>query len=311
MRSIRTAILTVLSALCCYGCTMAEDDRNCPKTNSMTLTFSLLDKAGDEVFLDRIGTTDLLLFDASGVFHSHMSIPTASLDASRSVVLTLDAGTYTAVAWSNLNGRVNLCDIGSITTPDDGSVSCSSDESGDPVYYGACEATGLTRVFNPNHELISFSVPARGEASETIRFVHAHKKLDIYVKGYSVNNGLPVVQVDGNHPGYDFYMNHTAGAPLTFRQPTVRTTVEGETMANAVFYTSRIRQDNNDIYIRIINPETHAAVYGAPLNDIIDSFTDFDLETEITIPILFEFVAGRFEISLPPWGTEASKPGVN
>ncbi|NDV67125.1 FimB/Mfa2 family fimbrial subunit [Bacteroides sp. 224] len=310
MKQIHAILWMILGIALMAGC-IADDLSECPTKENVTLTFSLVDKNGKQVFTEQVEKTDLILFNGKGLFHSSISVPTGKLDKNRSIRLALEPGNYTVVAWSNLIKRVTMCDINTITNPEEGFVICHSDETGDPLYYAAPKETGFTRNINPTKELFSFNVSKENGAKETLHFIHAHKKLDIYVKGYAVNGKLPIIEVEGNYKGYDFYMNHLPGNKITLRQETVNKKTYGEDLANAAFYTSRIREANNNIVIHIINPTTGEKAKSVALNEVIKSFREFDMETEIVIPILFEFFDGKFEVKMPAWVTQPSKPEIN
>ena len=310
MRYIRTILVAALTAVLSPGCDMTEDARNCPDLENVTLRFSLIDKQGREVFTDNINKTDLYLFDGAGNYHSHRQIPTSNLDADQSFKLWLNPGTYTVVSWGNVGNRTLSTLLSNIHTITDGQEIFNTNESGDPLFYASAQALGLTRSFNPNRELITFIVPENGSAHETIRFTHAHNKLDVYVKGYSINGKLPIIAIEGNQTGFDFYLNYLNNGTVTYKQPSVYKDTDDGRMANAIFNIPRVKEDNN-IKIHVINPETGETDWTVTLKEVLESFSNFDMEVEIRIPILFEYFEGRFEVKMPAWETEPTTPGLD
>jgi len=305
MKRIQTTLIAALAALAFTGCDMSEDYQNCPRTENVSLHFSLLDKKGAEVFAEHIESTELMLFRDGG-FHSHRALPTPALGPDREVKLTLDPGEYTVVAWGNVGDRCTMTDPAGLSTAADGTVRYGVTGAGcDPLYYAPSPALGLTRGFNPDKELIRFTVPESGDLSQTIRMTHAHNKLDIYVKGYGK---LPLIEVESAGTGFDFHLNPLSGTATLNQATRDKETKEG-VMANALFSIARI-EESNGVLIHVIDPDTHQRVWTAALTEVIGTFEDFDLEVEICIPILFEFFDGRFTVKMPEWERENMKPGL-
>ncbi len=292
------------------GCDMTEDNRNCPDKENVTLNFSLHDKNGAEVFKNRITATELMLFDGTGALHSSRTVATASLGSNQEIRFALAPGTYSVVAWSNAAGNTNITAAGNIFTPADGQVVFNTTESGDPLYTAPAPALGLTRSFNPTEILKTFTVPDKGAVDETIHFTHAHNKLDVYVKGYSMNGKQAVIRIEKVQRGFTFYMNYLSGGAVTYSQQSVVKTTPDGPMGNAAFNIPRVKKDN-DVLIHVVNPETNAVDCTEALSDILDSITGFDLDVEITIPILFEYFEGSFTVKMPSWATEGTKPGLD
>ncbi len=313
MKYIRTALFAVTAALLFPGCDMTEDNRNCPDKENVTLRFSLLDKNSAEVFRDYIDATELMLFEGTGASHSSRTIATASLGDDRQIKLWLDPGIYTVVAWSNAATKTTMTAAGTVSYPTAGEVVFNTTESGDPLYTAADRSLGITRGFNPTETLITFTVPDDGShVDQTICFTHAHNCLDVYLKGYSVNGRLPVIEVEGARKGFTFCMNYLAGGTVSYsKQSVARNTAAYGTVANAPINIPRVRRNDNDVYIHVINPETGERDWTVSLNDVLDSFTDFVLDDEVVIPILFEYFEGRFVVKMPDWETEGSTPGLD
>lgn len=306
----------VLYLLACFltagmwsGCISEKNNTEDCSIGNVTLIFSLPDAEGKESLREHIEQIDLILF-RNEVFHSQDRIPVSSLDESRSLIMELEPGTYQAVAWGNLKGNLRMSELYDRMSPEIGTVTFYSIETGDPLYYAAAPALGLSRMINPDNQLYTFTVPQSGSVTQTLIFKHAHKVVDVYVKGYSVDGLLPVIEVEGDYDGYDFYMNHRSEHLVTLRQDSQLTqTTEGE-LAHASFYTSRLYEDNT-VAIHIINPVTGTTVYTVTINEAVDLIDDFDYDTEITISVYIEFFEGKFEVKPVTWLTTPSKPGLD
>jgi len=284
------------------GC-LREGYDFCPERTdryNVSVGFCLPDKTGTCVFMDKVTSVNVLLFDADGAYTETRTVGATDLTTFKGVRMNLDPGTYRMVAWANMNGSMMFYDLES------GSSSISyTDKTGgrcgnsDPVYYAPSgPRSRALGTANSYHEI---TVDENGHASE-IDFRDAHRTLEVYIQGLeSSGTDVPTIKISGLPEGlYVNGMGHIvdgSGNKLTVysEQSTESKTVDN-TRYDAAKFWSLWFEEYADVVITIYDKDGDER-YSVPLIDVLDE-SDPD---EVVIRIKIVFKGGSVDVSVPDW----------
>lgn len=308
---IRTAVL--LLVLCSFTGCFKEDYSLCPpeepKVNAR-LDFRLLNNRGNDVFADNITSVNIGVFNNEGVYLFTEHLNHAALMNLQGVDLLLTPGKYRIVFWANINENTKI--EGLDGTPQqaaprityNGIMSRSALPvcgNGDRVYYAPCESE-QSGNYIPG-EYYSLTILPNTPYTDVVYFTHAHRSLEIYIKGLSKNLAeLPSVEISGLPAGLKYFgMNNLISNPLSVvsSRPTAIVTQNDIQYAMTRFDTFFFREyDNIEIIIRGAGG---GEIYRITLADAINqSNADPD---KIIISLILSFMEGEVSVSLPGWNS--------
>lgn len=294
----------------CFG----EDYSFCPDENNVSIAYRLPDKNGVCTFMQDVATVTTAVYDELGALVATAVTTDADHALFQGVKMKLDEGTYRLISWANSGSNTLLNNVEECyANPAQAHISYRSINAGrtgngDPVYYGP--NTVQTRTGNAQGEFV-ITIGSDGYEG-TIDFRHAHRVIEIYVKGFDENGSTtPDVELTGLPDGLTFLgMGElTAGSPVASEIPSEPVTVEGAGYALARFKVFYFKASDYDIGIGVLNPVTGTSVYGTRLNDHIDAEDD-NPSIEMTIRIVIEFKNGEITVSVPGWDSNDVDWGI-
>lgn len=291
-----TALLLALYSL--TGC-HREDYSFCPPEvieDNVRLEFRLV---SGEVFKDKVTTVRVDIYDGSGAFLKTEQIGQAAISEYAGMVVTLDPGDYRMVFWANTGGNTTVSGTDRVTYAQISGTTPPATGNGDRVWYAPY---GATRADAPL-EYYTLTVPDGGDYSDVVYFTHAHRSLEIYIKGLSQDPASqPTVEVTGLPAGLGYFgMTPLTSAPttVTASQGTSLTT-EDNTVYSAATFDTFLFDDMTGIDI-VIRDAGGNELYRIPLADAVEeSSAD---PTKIIIRLVFTFINGRVEVTLPGWSS--------
>lgn len=303
------------------GC-FAEDYSFCIREelpNNVTLGFEL-PRDGVDIFMDNVFTTHTVFYDdATGEFVKEIS---TTLDdhllTFPGIQTRLEPGVYRVLSWGNYGQNTSVeGDYGRLYFNDNTNVTYGrfGDDrtvgNGDKLYYAPNTVSiGTTGQGNTAGEYIMTVDEVYGHDG-TLRFRHAHRTIEVYVKGFQsgdVRN--PVVRISGLPGGLSFLgmgrLPEEPGVTASIRSEMVTVEVDGDTeyYALAAFDVFYMNLKDHDIVIEVADPATGFVSFSAPIGDYIDPIAD-DPEEDIVIRLAIEFIGvGQVTVTIPSW-----KPG--
>jgi len=299
-----------LALLSLAGC-HREDYSFCPPevlNDNVTLQFKL--RSG-ESFKSNVSSVYVGYFDGNGTYIKSERIEQAAINEFEGMVVTLAPGDYRMVFWANVNDNTKIDGVDGSSPKVTYSQMTTANPpvvgNGNDVYYAPY---GLpTRAGEEPLEYYALTVPAGATYSDVIYFTHAHRSLEIYIKGLSGNPyKLPTVELTGLPAGLKYFgMEELVNPPLTV---TSRHNTSLVTMDNIVYAAAGIHtflfEDMEGINI-IIRDSDGNELYNIPLADAIEeSNADPD---KIIIKLVFSFMNGKVEVSMPGW--DSGETGID
>lgn len=303
---IRAAALS-LALFSMTGC-FKEDYSFCPPEeieNNVTLEFRLEDGS---VFKDKVSSVTVGIFDGNGSYLKTERIEQAAINEYAGMTVTLQPGDYRMVFWANINGNTKVEGLStseSRSAPrityshiDDASKGNPTTGNGDRVYYAPY---GASRADAAPQEYYALTVPESDDYSDVIYFTHAHRSLEIYIKGLSQNPAtLPKIEISGLPAGLKYFgMSSLISDPtkVIASQGTSLVTQDGTVYSAAAFDTFLFNDmEGINIIIRDIDGNE---LYSIPLVDAIEQ-SNAD-PTKIIIKLVFTFINGAVEVTIPGW----------
>lgn len=315
--------LLLLSALLLNGC-MGEDTDDCPPliANNLSIEFLYPGDDGKNIFNQKITKADLFVFDEGGRYVTNQSIDQPSLSVFPGAHLKLNPGTYRIVCWGNAAYRSEFSGInsGSLftgafignSTIDVNSVAIN----GDQLYYApdtrAARSPHLLQSPLSLPQGFTVTVPAQGAKTVSINFTRAHIRVVAYIKGFEDRSPqgaslTPLVELTDISPKYDFNLQKS-GNPVTYRNVSTLTTVEGEQMAVMDFNTP-LFDENTPMQLVIKKQSDGSTLTTVSLKGFIrDNNITIGNSVDLVLPIMIEYIQGSFEITLPGWGQNPVEP---
>ncbi len=296
---LRTALL-LLSAVSLAGC-FKQDYSICPPERNVRLDFRLV---GEENFTRHVTSVDAYIYDAEGTYLRTERLEEHHLGEHEGMYLTLDPGDYRMVFWANLNGNTSVTghegDSGEVGHADhrhndDGVLTVN----GDQLWYGP--STPPTRATGGTpQEHYALTIPEEGEYSDVIHFTHAHRSLEIYVKGLS---DMPTVDIEGLPAGLQHKGMEVLTETVIASHKTSPVEKDGTGYAATTFDTFYFK-DIEGIEI-VIRNDAEAELYRMSLADAIAQ-SEADPDGRV-IQLVFTFLNGNVEVTMPGWNS--SNPG--
>ncbi len=317
-------ILSIAGAMFALTGCFAEDYSFCPPEGpeepeyNVVLNFRLPDEAGECSFLDHVVTTTTAIYDdATGNFVQQIARTDDHHREFKGLRLKLEPGVYRVVSWANHgeNTRMNRHETAHLV-PGDSHLTYHSimpngrTGDGDALYY-APAGDPVTRASSHGAgEYYTMEVHPETGHEGTLDFRHAHRRIEVYVKGFDSNGSTtPVIELGGLPSAIGFIgMEKHAGQGLVTAQlaSQMGTVVSGdreERVAVSPFHVFYLHTADHDIDVNIIDPNTNEEIYTTKLNKPIgpiDPATD-DPAKQRVLRILVEFKSVGVEVSVPDW----------
>lgn len=295
-----------LAALSLWGC-VSEDRSDCYDNTELRFVYSV----SDAEFPDKIKKVDVVLFDGEGKFHSFVQCDENALKESRSVVLTLDPGTYYVVAWANVSEHSAY---GDLTPRASAFEDCkleipqNANDTGDPIYY----APYTRRPGTGANDLAPYAIEVRfGRKNvKILDFGRAHRTINVWVEGHIETRAegiAPTVEISNLWSAYDFFFN-TRADRRTFSQQSQEKTVDGKLYTVATFHTALGEIDGRtDVTVRLTSAGT--VWHTANLKRFVEenNITDTD-EIDMLCSVGLD---NGVSVTVPDWSDENVNPGID
>lgn len=274
------------------GC-IKEDLEDC----DTTLYFSYLGDGTREIFLDKTGKVDMYVYNESGTLVQTIVLNRSELQVKQGVTLQLPDGRYRVVCWGNAYDDTQVVNGSALQSGLVGAPRYFTHQqiaTNDSLYYGSREVDVSSDVYR----------------EDTVRFSSAHIKMRIELAGLDderlADGSSPIEVVVGNlSPVVDFSKKFSD--ERTSYYPTAHFD-EPSNVFRLNFNVLRFN-DDNAVYVRLMNKETGNTVYALNLKDFMN-------ENGITVDGINEAVIGlrfRFNstsIIVKPWVEEEIRPGM-
>ncbi len=306
MRKIQTILLLGV-AFALTGC-FAEDYSFCPPDYNVSIAYRLPDGNGGCTFLRDISTVATAVYDASGKLITTAETTGEDHAVFQGVRLKLDPGVYRIVSWANSGVNTELknhesCYGGGNAYVTYGSISAGRTGNGDALYY-APNSVNTTRSGNAQGEFVITVDPKTGYEG-TLDFRHAHRIVEVYVKGFEESGSTtPDIELTGLPQGLTFLgMGELAGTgPVTAEIGSEMMEMNGSQYSLARFKVFYLNAADCNIGINVLNPVTKGNVFGTYLCDHVDVANDKP-DTVVTIRIIIEFLNGSVTVKIPGWNS--------
>ncbi len=318
-------IFASLAAIALTGC-FSEDWSTCPADFNVTINYVLPDADKGCVFLDHVYTTTTAVYNEEGeLVHTEVTSPEHHM-VFKGVRLSLPPGNYRVVSWGNTGAHTTHKNIEYNYKDDADALVTYSDMradkivgTSDEIYYGP-NTVSMTRMGtgegNQAGEYV-MTVTEKGH-NGVINFRHAHRRVDVYIKGFDSGTGMgnPLVQLTDLPSGLTFTGMHpiqgadAVTAELSSEMVEVGSDGEKGRFALASFNSFYFNLHDNDININIINPANHATIYTTRMQEHIDADSD-DPDSQISLKLLIEFIEGAdVKVSIPDWDLKDVDYGI-
>lgn len=285
IKIIGSLLLLILSSAC-----IKEDLDDC----GVYVYFSYLGDSNTEIFPRKIERVNMYVYDESGTLMKTSTFDRDELRLSQGTMLDLPNGNYHLVCWGNANE----------TTRIDNHTSLASAIVAAPHYFTREVITTNDSLYFGMKDIVVHG--GRWE-QDTVYFTSSHIKMRVEIVGLENEATMPLqVEIGNLSPTVDFARNFSSDKeryyPIAQREP-----ITGKSVAN--FNVLRF-QDDNDVFVDLINTETGETIYNLSLKDFMQ-------RNSITVDGINEaFVGIRFtvnglSITVTPWGEEEIKPGYN
>lgn len=274
------------------GC-IKEDMEPC----DVNLIFRYLGDGTKDIFPEKIEKLDLYVYGESEALIETISLDQGDLKRFQGTSLILPAGKYRVVCWGNSESNTLLKQVSALSTAVAAAPHYFTKEliaTNDSLYFGS----RTIEIFQDN------------SSADTVYFSSSHIKMRIELDGLedvATGDGYSPVEIEvGNlKPAVDFTNTFSSEKvsywPIVFR--------ENETSSfKSRFNVLRFNDDNN-VYIKIIDKASHQTIYTLQLKDFMkENQITVDGINEATIGIRFRF--NGTSITVSPWDEEVITPGI-
>ena len=285
---ICVSLLTLFMA----GC-IKEDLEDC----YTTLYFSYLGDGTQEIFLEKTGKVDVYVYNESGTLVQTIVLNRSELLKKQGVTLQLPDGRYRVVCWGNAYSDTQVTN----------GTALQSGLVGHPHYFTKnIIATNDSLYFGSRDVDLSADI----YGVDTVRFSSAHIKMKLELIGLDdvklPDGGSPIeVEVGNLSPVVDFSKK--------FSDENISYYPTGNFEKTSGVFKSQFNvlrfNDDNAVYVRLINKETNNTVYTVNLKDFMkENKMTVDGINEAVIGIRFKF--NNTSIIVRPWEEEDIRPGM-
>ncbi len=269
------------------GC-IKEDMSDC----GTFLYFSYLGDFDTEIFPEKVNKVNLYVYDKNGNLVQTTTLDKGDLNRSQGIQLLLPEGDYHVVCWGNTFNETQI----------NGESSVGSGIVAAPHYF-----TKETITTNDSLYIGSKDIRLAGDVltRDTVYFSSAHIKMLVQTIGLEGESSYPfTIEVGNVSPTVDFNKRFSAEKAIYYPISTNHGNGEYDARFNVLRFN-----DDNDVYVRLIDKETSAVVYTLNLKDFMS-------ENNITVNGINEAFIGisfRFNglsVTVKPWDEENITPGI-
>ena len=306
--NIFTRFFLYLIALIFSSCVRDFND-DCPADATFILLFEYKDRAGNDIFNERVQRVDVFVYDSDNLLIQRQTINEEQLTAFAGTELTdLCPSRYRIVVWGNMSDKHSFSGVHLGSLFSEARLSHVSENGGEPLLYAP--ATPL----NATASAFIIHVSGTETRSATISFSRAHKRIEVYVIGFENRaetlGELPIIRLEGvsAHYGFDRAASENR---IVFQSDAVARTQGNRQVAFAGFYTPLFGQNNPKvIHVKSAN---NNVVYSVNLRDFLANNAEIVLhDTDIpdmVIPVLISFNKDlSVDISVPNWEENVVRP---
>lgn len=275
------------------GC-IKEDMEPC----DVNLIFRYLGDGTKDIFPEKIEKLDLYVYGESEALIETISLDQGDLKRFQGTSLILPAGKYRVVCWGNSESNTLLKQVSALSTAVAAAPHYFTKElisTNDSLYFGSRQI----EIFQNN------------SIADTVYFSSSHIKMRIELEGLediATADGYSPIEIEiGNlKPTVDF-TNTFSSENVLYRPIVYR---EDDKSA----FLSKLNvlrfNDDNTVYINLINKKSNNLIYTLKLKDFMkDNRITVDGINEVTIGIRFRF--NGTSVTVSPWDEEVIKPGFD
>lgn len=270
--------ISLLFILCMLTACIREDMSKCGECEGIILNFEYPN------FPNKINKVNIGIFDKDGSLVESRLIDKESLTEFQGIKLGLESGNYTAVCWGNAfdNTQIKGLSVDSklnnmeVSHPNSGSSKII--ETSDSLFYG-------------KHV---FTIPSDRKYVGTVKFKPAFIRFKVAVKGLDVKQNAVAIRITNLKTYYNSEMQ-TYGELSNYIPPMIATSDKMWVTHSDVF---RFDYDN-PIKVDLLNAaDNNNILASVDIKDFVkNNNISLDENTEVTIPILFNFTSGNISIN--------------
>ena len=306
--NIFTRLLLYLIALIFSSCIRDFND-DCPADSKFILMFEYTDRAGNDIFDERVQRVDVFVYNSDNFLVHRQTIDREQLTAFAGTKLTyLCPGRHRVVVWGNAINKHTFRGVQLGDPIRDARLSLVSATSGEQLLYAPATRMGAQAA-----EFI-IHVSDREVRAATIPFSRAHKRIEVFVAGFDNRTEtlgeLPIIRIEGVSAHYDFD-RRTSENRVAFQADAVAHTIGNQRVAFAGFYTPLFEANNPKVIE--VRAASGSVVYSVDLRDFLANNPQIVLhDTDIpdtVVPVLVTFNKDlSVEISIPKWEENIVRP---
>ena len=307
--NIFTRLFLYLIVLLFSSCVRDFND-DCPAEATFILMFEYRDRAGNDIFDERVQRVDVFVYSSDNLLVHRQTIDRTQLTEFAGTELHhLCPGRHRVVVWGNAINKHTFNGVHLGSSISDARLShTSTATNGEPLLYAPATRMGA--------QAAEFIIAVSGTETRTavIPFSRAHKRIEVFVAGFENRTEtlgeLPIIKIEGVSAHYDFD-RRTSNNRLAFQNNTVWQTIGNHRVAFVGFYTPLFEESNPKvIHVKSAN---NSIVYTVNLQDFLVNntgivFHDTDIP-DMTIPVLITFNKDlSVDITIPTWDENVVRP---
>lgn len=267
-----------------------EDLSECFSTNKLQLVYTGDDKSTD-IFQQKIGGVELFIFDAAVECVYNHVLTVEELSQQEVTLPRLAVGEYRIIGVANGSNSDIMATAGkdyqAMYFADKSYTSGATTLTNDPLYWASLDL-----------------VVTSDDRTEVIEFASSH--YDVYVEVVGVDPSSDIrVEMSGLMPCTSLDTNEAFGDAVTYYPEVV--SVAAESKKTSTFNIMR-HADHTAVDVKLTTA-SGAELAKVNLADFLTQNPSIDCsKNEVTIPISFSFTLSDFEVSLPEWYIQDTKP---
>lgn len=313
MKRYYAALIAV--ALLLPGC-FKQDYSDCVDPDNFILMFDLRDAEGNSRFAENIHSIFAVVYDAGNDYVAHAKVTKNELNEFPGVGFVVEPGEYRVVCWGNVGENSRINGIKTALPLDECSLSTVSGASGCPLYYAPGKPHSdrsepiVTRADGEDVDYSAYAVtvPPKQITTKEINFCRAHRRVDVYVKGYEFIYGeaTPMIRMCNQPISYDFLLR-TCPTRRSYETTCSGTTRTDENMLLASFNTP-ITGLTDNMTVEVVRRSDSEVLTVVDLKQYVEQNASTITDTnEIAIQIRYT-ESGHVEITAPDWGGKPVVP---
>ena len=271
------------------GCIREDNMEDC----DTCLYFSYLGDFNKEIFPEKIKKVNLYVYNETGILVETILLDREDLSRTQGTMLNLPAGNYHLVCWGNANQDTQINDHSAVRS----AIVAA------PHYFTKEIISTNDSLYIGNKDLV---VTGNGQECDTVYFTSSHIKMKIELVGLDNSTDSPIdIQIGNLSPTVDFANNFSTENVTYYPGAKLNTTTGSfESDFNVLRYN-----DDNDVYINLVNKETGQVIYTLNLKDFMtENQVSVDGINEAFVGVRFRF--NGLSVIVKPWDEENIIPGM-